>query len=108
MVKTELQTRTKHNLDLSLQRNEPRRVSGTNTRPTVLHWLVREGKLCKVVANHLRFDLNLVEGFTVVDTDDASNHLRHNNHVAEVGPHRLRLLTSRSIFFLFTQMSQEK
>jgi hypothetical protein len=108
MVKTELQTRTKHNLDLSLQRNEPRRVSGTNTRPTVLHWLVREGKLCKVVANHLRFDLNLVEGFTVVDTDDASNHLRHNNHVAEVGPHWLRLLTSRSILFLFTQMSQEK
>jgi hypothetical protein len=83
-------------------------VGGTNTRPTVLHWLVREGKLCKVVANHLRLDLNLVEGFAIVDTNDASNHLRHNNHVAEVGPHWLRLLTSRSILFLFTQMSDKK
>jgi hypothetical protein len=85
----------------SLEGNEPRGVGGTDTRPTVLDRLVRDGELCEVVANHLRFDLNLVEGLAIVDTDDATNHLRHNDHVAEVGPHGLWLLTGRSILFLF-------
>lgn len=82
-------------------------MGSTNTRPTVLDWLVRDGELCEVVANHLRLDLNLVEGLAVVDTDDASDHLRHNDHVPEVGPHRLWLLTSRCILFLFARILQE-
>jgi hypothetical protein len=77
----------------SLQRNEPQRVGSTDTGPTVLHWLVRDGELCEVVANHLRIDLNLVEGFVVVDANDAPNHLVHNDNVAEVCFHGLRLLT---------------
>ena len=67
----------------------------------MLDRLVRDGELCEVVANHLRLDLNLVECLAVVDTNDASNHLRDNDHVAEMGPHWLRLLTGRSILFLF-------
>ena len=75
-------------------------MGSTDTGPTVLDWLVRDGELCEVVANHLRLDLNLIEGLAVVDADDAPNHLRHNDHVAEVGLHRLRLLTGWSILFL--------
>ena len=69
----------------------------------MLDWLVGEGELCQVVANHLRLDLNLIEALAIVDTNDASDHLRDNDHVAEVGPHRLRLLAGRSILFLFTR-----
>ena len=65
----------------------------------MLDRLVRDGELCEVVANHLRLDLNLVEGLAIVDTDDATNHLRHNDHVAEVGPDGLWLFTSRRSFF---------
>uniref|UniRef100_A0A0A9TMX8 40S ribosomal protein S15 (RPS15D) n=1 Tax=Arundo donax TaxID=35708 RepID=A0A0A9TMX8_ARUDO len=57
----------------SLERDEQRRVGGTNTRPTMLDWLVRDGEFCHVVANHLRLDLHLVKGPTIVDADDTSN-----------------------------------
>jgi hypothetical protein len=39
-------------------------------------------------------DLNLVEGLSIVHTNDTTDHLRDNDHVAEVSPHRLGLLTS--------------
>jgi hypothetical protein len=32
-------------------------------------------------------DLNLVEGLSVVDTNNASDHLRDDDHVTEVGLH---------------------
>jgi hypothetical protein len=83
-------------------------VGGTNTGPTVLNRLVGDGELRKVVTNHLRLNLNLVEGLAIVDTDDASDHLRDNDHVAEVGPHWLWLLASRGILFLFKGISKEK
>ena len=86
----------------SFERDKPRRVGGTDTRPTVLDRLVGDGELCEIVANHLRLDLNLVKGLAIVDTNNASNHLRDNDHVAEMGLHWLWLLTSRSIPFLLT------
>lgn len=36
------------------------------------------------MANHFRLDLNLVELLAGVDADDGTNHLRDDNHVAEV------------------------
>ena len=45
-------------------------------------------------------DLNLVESLSIVDTNHATDHLWHDNHVAEMGPHRLRLLTSRCLALL--------
>jgi hypothetical protein len=92
----------------SFERNETRRVGGTNTGPTMLHRLVGKGELSKVVANHFRLDLNLVEGLAIVNSDDTSNHLRNNDHVAEMGPHRLWLLTNRCIFFLFKGRSENE
>lgn len=37
------------------------RVGGTDTRTTVLDGLVRDGEFGKIVASHLRLDLNGVE-----------------------------------------------
>lgn len=45
-------------------------------------------------------DLNLVEGLAVVHTDDAANHLRHDDHVAEVSADRVRLLARGSLLLL--------
>ena len=106
MVRTDFfQSRKRHN---SFKRDEPGRVCGTDTGPTVLHWLVGDRELCKVMANHLRLNLNLVEGLAIVDTDKAANHLRDNDHVAEMCPHWLRLLTSRSILFRLAQLLDER
>ena len=84
----------------SFERDKPRRVGGTDTGPTVLDWLVGDGELCEIVANHLRLDLNLVECFPVVHSNYAAYHLWHNDHVAQMSPDRLRLLTSRCFLFL--------
>jgi len=67
-----------------LERYEPRGVSSADTRSTVLHRLVGDGELSKVVSNHLGLDFDLVEGLAVVDSHNASNHLWHNDHVPEV------------------------
>ena len=68
-----------------LERNETRGVSSSNTRSTVLDGLVRDGEFGEVVSDHLSFDFNRVESFTVVNADNASNHLWHNKHVSEMG-----------------------
>lgn len=40
-----------------------------------------------MIDNLLGFDFNMVEGFSMVDSSDATTHLRHNNHVAEISAH---------------------
>lgn len=45
-------------------------------------------------------NLDLVEGLAVVHTNDATNHLGDNDHVAEVSPHRFGLFTGRCITLL--------
>lgn len=44
------------------------------------------------MANHLRLDFDLVELLTGVDTDDGSDHLWDDDHVAEVGLDEVWLL----------------
>ena len=66
------------------QRNETSSVGATNTGSTVSGRSVSNGKLTKVVTNHLGLDLDLVEGLTVVDTEDRADHLGNNDHVAQV------------------------
>ena len=41
-----------------LERDEPRRVGRTDTRPSVSDGLVADGELTEVVSNHFRFDLD--------------------------------------------------
>lgn len=67
-------------------------VGGANAGPAVLHRLVGDGELAQVVADHLGFDLHLVEGLAVVHTHHAAHHLGQNDHVPKVGLHHLRLL----------------
>lgn len=79
----------------SLERNEPRRVGGTDTRATVLDGLVRDGELGKVVADHLGLDFDLRELLAVVDTDHRPDHLGDDDHVAQVRLDDGRLLVRR-------------
>lgn len=42
------------NTAILLQRDEPRRMCSSDTRATVLDWLVGDGELAQVMATHLR------------------------------------------------------
>jgi hypothetical protein len=53
-----------------------------------------------IMTNHLGLDLNLTEGFAVVNSNDASDHFRHNDHTPKMGPDRLWLLTRWGLPFL--------
>lgn len=68
--------------DTSLKGNEPRRVSSTNTRPSVLHRLVTYRELSKIMADHFWLDLNLIEGLAIVNSNDAPDHFGYNDHVS--------------------------
>merc|ERR1719394_2117606 len=59
-------------------------VSGTNTGSTVTDWLVSHGEFTNVVVDHFWLDFNLVEDFTVVDTNDGSNHLWYNDDITKM------------------------
>ena len=51
------------------------------------------------MGNHLGLDLNLIEGFAVVNSDDASSHFRHNDQ---------RALTSHQLGPSFSAPSHHK
>lgn len=87
----------------SLERNEPRRMGGTNTWSTVLDRLVTDGEFGQVMSNHLRLYFYLVEGFTIVDSNDASDHLWNDDHIAQVSSDWFRFLTRGSLPFLIHQ-----
>uniref|UniRef100_A0A7C9DNY2 Uncharacterized protein n=1 Tax=Opuntia streptacantha TaxID=393608 RepID=A0A7C9DNY2_OPUST len=94
----------KRNKSFSLKRNEPRRVGGTNTGPTVLHRFVADRKLSQVVTDHFWLDFDLVEGLTIVHTNDATNHLGNYDHVAKMSPHWFRFLTRWGLPFRFPEL----
>lgn len=54
--------------------------------------LVRDRELSEVETDHLGLDLDLVEDLAVVDADDATDHLGHDDHVAQVSLDDLGLL----------------
>eukprot|EP00850_Spirogloea_muscicola_P005644 SM000026S08893 [mRNA] locus=s26:315519:319069:+ [translate_table: standard] len=62
----------------------------------------RQTRLVRAAA-HL--DLDLVEDLAIVDANDAANHLGHNDHVAQVGAHGLRLLARRGHLLLQPEQS---
>lgn len=75
------------------ERDETRRVSGTDTGTAVTDGLVRDGELTEVVTDHFSLNFDVLELLTVVDTNDAANHLRDDNHITEVSVDGLGLLT---------------
>lgn len=44
------------------------------------------------MSNHLRLNFDLVEFLARVDTNDATNHLRNNNHISKMRLDEIRLL----------------
>jgi hypothetical protein len=42
--------------------------------------------------HHFRFNFNLIEFLARVDTNNAPNHLRHDNHIPQMGLDKIRLL----------------
>mmetsp|Transcript_6702 Transcript_6702/g.24159 ORF Transcript_6702/g.24159 Transcript_6702/m.24159 type:complete len:288 (-) Transcript_6702:13-876(-) len=91
----------------SPERNEPGGGGGSNSWPSVGGWLIRDGELSEVVSDHLRLDLDLVEALSVVDSDDGSDHLWHDDHVPKVGPHGLWLLSGWGLLLGLVQLLDE-
>lgn len=78
-------------------------MRSTDTRAAMLDRSVRTRELSEVVACHLRLDLDGVEYLAVVDTNDAANHLRNDNHVTEVGLDDCGLFIWGSFLLSFAQ-----
>lgn len=56
---------------------------------------------------YLRSDFDLVEDFSVVDTNDGANHLRDDNHVAEVSLDNCGLLVGLSLLTSLAELLDE-
>ena len=82
-------------------------MGGTNTGSTVLNWLVGDGELSKVVANHLGSDFNLIEELAVVNSNDRSDHLRNNDHASKMSLDWGRLLTGCTFFLALGKFFQQ-
>eukprot|EP00997_Jenningsia_sp_PLL12_P008162 NODE_4892_length_618_cov_325.917399_g4210_i0.p1 GENE.NODE_4892_length_618_cov_325.917399_g4210_i0~~NODE_4892_length_618_cov_325.917399_g4210_i0.p1 ORF type:complete len:136 (+),score=26.12 NODE_4892_length_618_cov_325.917399_g4210_i0:46-408(+) len=87
--------------------DEPGGVGGTNTRPTMLHWLVGDTVLSKVAADHFTLDLNRIEHLSVVDTNDAAYHLRNDDHSSQVSLNYRGLFSKWDILLCFSQLLEQ-
>ena len=47
---------------------------------------------------------NLVEGLSIVDTDNTSDHIGQHNHVSKMCLHNSRFLVGESLFLRFAQL----
>lgn len=86
-----------------LQRNKPRAVRSSNTRPPMLNRFVRDRELAQIKAHHLRLDLYLIELLPRVNSNNGANHLRHNDHVPQMGFDEVRLLVRLGFLFGFAE-----
>ena len=82
-------------------------MGGTDTGATVVHRLVGEGELAKVVADHLGLDLDGVESLAVVDTNDGADHGGGDDFVAAVGVDCVRLLALGSVLLGLEDLAHE-
>ena len=78
--------------------DEPLEAGGTDTGPTVPHRLVGDAELPEVVAHHVGLDLNRGEDLAVVHANDAADHLRPDDHVAQVRLNDVRLVIRAAVF----------
>lgn len=74
-----------------------RSLGCTDTGLTVASGLVTEGEFAQVAADHIELDFDVVESLAVVDSDEVSNHIGHDNCISEVGFDWDRLLTGNSV-----------
>lgn len=59
------------------------------------------------MSRHFGFDFDGVEGLAVVYTDDATDHLRDDDHVSQVGLDDGWFLIRRGLFFGFAEFLDE-
>ena len=78
-----------------------RTFSGTDTSFTVLSVLVGEGELAQVSADHVEFDFNNIESFSIVNSNVVTNHVGHDDSISQVGLNWSWFLTGLSIFLCF-------
>lgn len=69
----------------------------------MLHRLIADTELPQIEAHHLRLDLHLIELLPAVDANHAADHLRHDNHIAEMGLDQIRLLVGLGFLLGFAQ-----
>jgi len=82
-------------------------VGGTDTGATVLDGLVGDRKFAEVVSDHLRLDFDLIEGFSLVNTDDASDHFRHDDHVSQMSLDGVGLFVGQASLLALAQLLDE-
>jgi hypothetical protein len=56
------------------------------------------------MSHHLRLDLDLVELLSAVHTDNTSNHLRHDDHIAQMRLDLVGLLVRLGVLFGFAEL----
>ena len=66
--------------------------------------LLRDTELSKIEPHHLRLDLDLIELLPAVDTDDAANHFRHDDHVPQVRLDEIGLLVRLGFLLGLSQL----
>ena len=78
-----------------------RTFSGTDTSLTMSCWFIWQWEFTQISTNHIKLDFNRVEDFTVVDTDDISNHLWHNDTVSQMSLDSGWLFSRLTLFLWF-------
>lgn len=73
----------------------------------MLHRLIANTKLPQIEPHHLRLDLHLIELLPTIDPNNTADHLRHDNHVSEVGFHEIWFLVGFGFLFGFAEFLDE-
>lgn len=73
----------------------------------MLHGLITDTELAQIEPHHLRLDLHLIELLPAVDANHGSNHLRHHDHISEVGFDQIGLLVGFCVLFCLAQLFDE-
>jgi hypothetical protein len=82
-------------------------LGGSHTGLTVLTGLVSKGELSEVPADHVELDFHIVEALSVVDSHIVTDHLGHDNGVAEVSLDGNGLLSGLSVLLALLALGVE-
>lgn len=59
-----------------------RSFGGSDTCLSVLGMFVCKRKLSQISANHIEFNLDNIKGFTIMDSNEISNHIWHDDGIS--------------------------
>ena len=61
-----------------------RTLGGTNTSLSVAGGFIRKGEFAQITSDHIEFDFDVVERFSIIDGDKVSNHFWHDDGVSKM------------------------